>query len=337
MPEFRTDSLTGRSVIIAENRADRPNEFAPAARQDAPSDATSGETPTAPFACPFCPGQESETPAAVYEQLGDDSRWRLRVVPNRYPALTPDPVLPHPNPFPEGEGTCGQPSVGVHEVVIESARHVESVTALSVSEFGDVLEAYAQRLIHWRNDGRFRYGLVFKNVGRQAGASLSHVHSQLIALPEVPPVAERELNRATAEFESQPVCPYCRWISQERTSGERIVFERDGFMAFCPFASLLPYEVWLMPVGHEPWFERGGATERLAGVLHDLLRRVEAVVPASGYNLLVRTAPWDEDVGSWCHWRIEILPRLASIAGLELATGVHINPLAPEHAARQMR
>lgn len=108
-------------------------------------------------------------------------------------------------------------------------------------------------------------------------------------------------------------------------------------MAFCPFASLLPYEVWLMPVGHEPWFERGGATERLAGVLHDLLRRVEAVVPASGYNLLVRTAPWDEDVGSWCHWRIEILPRLASIAGLELATGVHINPLAPEHAARQMR
>lgn len=143
--------------------------------------------------------------------------------------------------------------------------------------------------------------------------------------------------RAAEEFKSQQVCPYCRWIDRERTSGERIVLDRDGYVAFCPFASLQPGEVWLLPTRHEPWFEQSDSLGRLADVLHQLLRRVEAVVPGSSYNLLVRTAPWDGAVTDWCHWRIEILPRVASIAGLELATGVHINPVAPEHAARQMR
>ena len=288
MPDLRTDQLIGRSVIIAENRAGRPNEFEPAAGQNSSSHSTQCRTPAAPFDCPFCPGNEAGTPPAVYEQRGDDGQWRLRVVPNKYPALTIAADLPHPNPLPEGEGREQRPAFGVHEVVIESARHVESVTELSVPELADVLAVYAQRLNHWQHDGRFRYGLVFKNLGGQAGASLSHVHSQLVALPGVPPVAQRELARAKDEYEARHECPYCHWIRRERSTGERMVIDRDGLVAFCPFASLLPYEVWLMPTSHKPWFERGDSTGRLADVLHDVLNRVEAAVPGAGYNLLVR-------------------------------------------------
>jgi UDPglucose--hexose-1-phosphate uridylyltransferase len=344
MPELRTDHLIGRSVFIAENRAGRPNEFESTAGRDTPSHPSRGQTPVAPPACPFCPGNEAGTPPAVYEQRDDDGQWRLRVVPNKYPALTMATSLPHSNPLlttasprPTGEGLDQRPAIGVHEVVIESARHVESATDLSVPELADVLATYAERLNHWHNDGRFRYGLVFKNLGRQAGASLSHVHSQLVALPDLPPVARRELARAKDDYESHRECPYCRWIQRERTSGARVVMDGEGFVAFCPFASLLPYEVWLMPTSHEPWFERGDFSGELARVLHELLRRVEATVPGAGYNLLLRTAPWDDSSSDCCHWRIEVLPRVVGLAGFELATGVHINPLAPEHAARQMR
>jgi len=335
MPELRTDRLTGRSVIVAENRAGRPNEFAPAAGQYAASVAAAGAVAPESFTCPFCPGQEALTPPAVFESKDEVGHWRIRVVPNKFPALTLDPMLP----LSEGEGTRDRPALGAHEVVVESARHVESVTALSVSELDEVLSVYASRLRHWRNDGRFRYGLVFKNLGSLAGASLSHVHSQLVALPDVPPLVQRELDRAEAAFKSQGECPYCRLVNDERKDGARIVLDRDGYVAFCPYASLQPYEVWLLPARHEPWFEQGdhGAAGRLADVLHGLLKRVEAAVPGAAYNLLLRTAPWDEAAAEWCHWRIEILPRVAGIAGMELATGVHINPRAPERAARHMR
>lgn len=336
MPEFRTDWLTGRSVIVAEGRAGRPNEFATTARPHAPSSPAPDEPDRAVFVCPFCPGQESRTPPAVYERLDEQGRWQVRVVPNKFPALTLDDIPP----LSLGEGTSQQPAVGVHEVVIESARHVDRTSAMSLPEFQEVLAAYGERLRHWHDDGRFRYGLVLKNVGPDAGASLSHVHSQLIALTELPPTVARELRRAEESFSHGRTCPYCHWIEQERIVGERIVFERDGYIAFCPSASLQPYEVWLLPVEHQPWFERDegfGGPERLANLLHELLRHMEVEISVPGYNFLLQTAPWIDAVADWCHWRIEVIPRTTALAALEIATGVHINPVAPERAAREMR
>ncbi len=201
-----------------------------------------------------------------------------------------------------------------------------------------MLEAYAARLRHLREQGTWQYGLVFKNQGRRAGASMAHVHSQLVALPFVPPTVEAEQQRAAEEFFRRDSCPYCRWIEQERLGGERIVLERDGFVAFCPFASWQPYEVWLMPVEHQPWVEATVADEldRLANVLHDLIGRIEQVVPGADYNFLIRTSPWVDGRERWSHWRIELLPRINSFAGFEVATGVHINHLAPERAALQL-
>lgn len=340
MPELRTDWLTGRTVVVAEDRAGRPNEFGEGGELDRVIAATSRDS----FECPFCPGNEHRTPPAVYEQPGADGRWRVRVVPNRYPAFEVGRVdytaAEAASPKAEVPAPGVEAAVGTHEVIVETARHVNRTSAISAAELRDVLEAYAARLRHWRADGRFRYGLVFKNQGPRAGASLAHLHSQLVALPAVPSNVGREMRRAEHEFRREQKCPYCRLIQQERSSGERIVLDRDGYVAYCPYASWQPWEVWLLPAQHQPAFERLGppaAIDRLADVLHDLVSRVETIVPSASYNLLLRTAAWLDGVDPWCHWRIEILPRVADFAGLELAAGIHINPLSPEHAAGQLR
>jgi UDPglucose--hexose-1-phosphate uridylyltransferase len=329
VPELRTDWLTGRTVIIAEERAARPNDF---------SESTIGKVTArgirdAISSCPFCPGQEHRTPTAVHELPDGSSGWRVRVVPNRFPAVR----------LPAGEYAATEATseaIGAHEVIIETARHETRTSALRVDELRVVLDTYALRLRQWRADGRWRYGLVFKNQGPRAGASLAHVHSQLVALPGVPPTVATELQRATDDFAARQKCPYCRLIQQEHSFEERIVLDQDGFIAFCPPASWQPFETWLLPHKHEPAFEHLAAAiqlEHLAGVLHKLIGRIESVVPEASYNLILRTAPWVEGNEGWCHWRIELLPRLAAFAGLELAAGIHINPLSPERAAGYLR
>jgi UDPglucose--hexose-1-phosphate uridylyltransferase len=319
-------------VLVAENRALRPNEFELSGITGENSGGTvslTGRDVSGSASCPFCVGNESRTPPAVYQPCDDQGRWQIRVVPNMYPAVELQP-----------SEEVALSAVGAHEVIIESRQHVDRMSALSAGELQCVLGAYAQRLRHWHDDGRFGYGLIFKNQGPRAGASLAHVHSQLIALPAAPPAVERELQRAKHDFEKHRSCSYCRLNESERAEGARIVFDRDGFVAFCPYASLQPLEIWLQPLEHGPWFERlagGDALERLAGILADLFGKLESAVPEAAYNLLLRTAPWQPDVESCCHWRIEILPRFNALAGLELATGVHINPLAPEPAAARLR
>jgi UDPglucose--hexose-1-phosphate uridylyltransferase len=350
MPELRKDWLTGRSVIIAENRALRPNEFevptAPSPDFEEGLAASIGEQSIANLAlaevglteapgvpaCPFCPGNELGTPPAVYAPTNELGQWQLRVVPNKFPALSLDRDCAQPG---------AEPALGAHEVIVESRRHVDRVSAISVYEFRRVLESYAARLRHWRDHDNLAYGLIFKNQGPRAGASLAHLHSQLIAMPDIPPLVEAELQRAKDAYEQNKACPYCRLIADERTSAARIVLDRDGYVAFCPYASLQPHEVWLMPAVHSASFEQlssGDSLDALADVLHLLITRLEQVIPAASYNMLLRTGPWRlVECTEWFHWRIELLPRTTSIAGLEIATGVFINPLAPEHAAPLLR
>jgi UDPglucose--hexose-1-phosphate uridylyltransferase len=335
MPELRTDWLLGRSVFVAENRALRPNEF----------ETTSGESALAGGNiqpnCPFCAGNEARTPPAVFEPFDERQQWRVRVVPNMFPAVSLDAAVTGGAVAAATEATAAAlPALGAHEVIIESPYHVDRLSALSPRELRDVLASYAERLRWWREDGRFCYGLVFKNQGPQAGASLAHLHSQLVALPNVPPVVAAELQRAEELYGKLSACPYCQMLAIERANGQRIVFERDGYVAFCPFASWQPYETWLMPTTHEPSFELaagGDGLDRLAQALHPLIARLESIVPEAAYNLLLRTAPWGVNCEPWSHWRIELLPRTNPFAGLEVATGVHINQLSPERAARELR
>jgi UDPglucose--hexose-1-phosphate uridylyltransferase len=230
-------------------------------------------------------------------------------------------------------------AIGAHEVIVETPRHVDRMSALSEQELHDVLETYVTRLRQWRDTGRYAYGLIFKNQGARAGASLAHLHSQFIALPNLPPVVVAEFDRATHDFQERRCCPYCRIVEFERMEAIRMVLDTNDFVAFCPSASVQPFEAWLLPARHEPFFEdsRSDSLDRLTAVLFDLLRRIEAVVPESAYNMLLRTAPWLGGGHDWCHWRIEILPRSSSFAGFELASGMFINSLAPERAASKLR
>jgi len=346
MPDLRTDWLTGRTVLVAENRALRPNEFHSESRLLLLPDGEAASAPggtSAALSCPFCPGHESQTPQAEYEHLDESGHWQLRVIPNKYPAVTNSVVVggsPVVGLAAEQSAAPCIPALGAHEVVIESARHIDRTSALSARELRCVLEAYANRLRHWQSDRRLAYGLVFKNQGPRAGASIAHLHSQILALPVIPPAVEAELSRARQVADRSAACQYCRLLDQERAQGDRIVFDHDGFVAFCPFASLQPHEVWLLPTHHQPSFEHAASADtlnRLATALHVLIARLEPLVPAASFNLLLRTAPWRIDCDNWFHWRIELLPRVNAIAGLEIATGMYINPIPPEHAARELR
>jgi UDPglucose--hexose-1-phosphate uridylyltransferase len=318
MTDLRKDELFDRCVLIAENRGDRPNEF----RGDVATSAGATSSPHA--ACPFCAGSEHETPPPVYEKLDPLGNWQVRVVPNKYPAIVPD---------------APGASAGVHEVVIESPRHIYHSSQLTVAELADVLDAYRQRLQHWRGDGRFRYGVVFKNVGAAAGASLAHLHSQLMALHDVPPAIERELDQLERHQQSTGHCGVCARIREETDGRQRTVFDDDHFAVYCPWASLQPYETWIVPRAHRGAFEDKDdepTDDRLARVLHSMLARIERVLPGAGYNVVIHTAAWDRPANGF-HWRLEIRPRLTTLAGLELGTGVYINQVSPERAARRLR
>ncbi|HEX5471668.1 MAG TPA: DUF4931 domain-containing protein [Lacipirellulaceae bacterium] len=336
---MRSDSLTGRSVLIAENRASRPNEFA-----GAPAFSVGVVASNLGAACPFCAGSETRTPAPTYEKLDEQGRWQVRVVPNVYPALTPAELVDTPSLATTAgdHGDTGMqvtPAVGVHEVIIECPNHRDRLSALSVQELRMVVEAYVERLLHWRQSGTYQYGLVFKNQGAAAGASISHLHSQLIVVPRIPPIVAAESARAREEYARTQQCPYCRLVKTELAKGERIVVCREGFVAFCPFASWQPFEIWLMPANHDPSIELATPSklDQLTYVLHALISRLEAIVPGAAYNLLMRTAPWSDGCDEWSHWRIELLPRMNALAGIEVATGIHINSMAPERAALKLR
>ncbi len=315
MPEFRQDPLSGRWVIIAEDRAGRPHDYV------APPVSRKEDT------CPFCAGNEHETPTAVasYALVNSTAAWDVRVVPNKFPAVASDP-------HPPATSWNGRTAVGRHEVIIESHRHLSSFTALPADAGELVFRVYQERL-HAIDRDRFPYGLVFKNTLPAAGASLEHLHSQLIALPFVPPDVARVQGRMREHFESSRNCLLC---DAQRTAAERVVAETEHLIAFCPYASRFAYETWILPKEHQPRFEDFSGTAECSWLVGDVVRRLETFLNRPAYNYLIDTAPFDSSPGDYYHWHIELFPRLTKCAGFEWASGCYINPVRPESAASRL-
>ncbi|MCA9237477.1 MAG: DUF4921 family protein [Planctomycetales bacterium] len=311
MPELRIDPIVGRHVYIAEDRAGRPQDYADV--EDVPSRRVN---------CPFCAGHEDETPAAAAETLGADGEWHVRVVPNKYPALADRGV-----------------AAGVHEVIIESPRHVAALPELDQGQLARVLAMHRDRLRSCAAQPELAAGLVFKNSGHRAGASLEHIHSQLVALPYVPETLAAELAAAERLIADSHCCPFCDLIAAERTADQRIIMEADGFVALAAYAGRQPYETWILPTAHSADFLAIDAhgCDAAAQILLKLTAALEHVAPGAAYNLLLHTAPFAERGAPHFHWHWELVPRLSQFAGLELGGGVYINPLAPEHAAKELR
>jgi UDPglucose--hexose-1-phosphate uridylyltransferase len=326
MPELRIDPICGRRVYIAEDRAGRPFDY-----DERPSANVSADECAARIAnCPFCAGHEAITPIESAVVLDDAGQWQVRVVPNKYPAVT----------LAAEEAHAGfTAAVGAHEVIIESPRHLLDVTELDADRLATVIRVYRDRLRHWAADPRLKHALVFKNSGWAAGASLEHVHSQLAALPYVPAVVHAELDGAHRHFAAHRRCAFCDLIRSELEAGERLVARGEGFIAFCASAGRQPYETWILPEGHAARFDvlTDAQARAAAVVLQDVLRRLHVQTPSAAYNVVLHTSPFDDLHADAYHWHWELIPRIANLAGLELGAGVYINPLSPEHAAQRLR
>lgn len=328
MPEYRQDPLSRRWVIVGSDRAARPNEFIeePVRRQ--------------PLPCPFCIGHESETPPAVALYPAGGANWLVRVVPNKFPAVTTDEaVCPSCLPLGGDEHSADIPGFGRHEVIIESPRHVASLAELTPDEAEQVFHAYRDRMLTLKAEGQYRYVQIFKNVGPAAGASLEHVHSQLVALPGVPEVVAQELASCRDYFAQHGRPLLADTIEQELAAGERIVATTEHFVAFCPRAGRFPYETWLLPRQSNPSFEitQTGELGELSRLMQDLIGRIERTAGCTAYNCVLHSQPFDTPADDHYHWHIEIIPRTTKIAGFEWGTGCYINPLPPEAAAAHLR
>jgi UDPglucose--hexose-1-phosphate uridylyltransferase len=341
--EMRFDWLADRWVIIAPQRTARPDDFIrqPVRLQDAAT-------------CPFCSGKEDETPTAVATYAGakssSASHWRVRVVPNKFPAVN-TPLegigVPHFEAAVDSEHEPGdridlfrrRELFGAHEVIIESPEHVQSITGLDAEAIDLVFQAYRDRLDYWLHQRRCAYAVLFKNVGQDAGASLAHTHSQLIATDEVPSDIKRSVDRMQLFFQRESECLFCRMAQDELDFELRVVEQTRDFVAFCPFASRCPSSVTVIPKRHESHFELLDpfATRQLSWLVHRLIRRIEKCYPETAYNFVLHTAPNCLSNPEFFHWRLELFPRLTKVAGFEWGSDCYINPLAPEEAAHNLR
>jgi len=337
MPELRKDPIIGRWVIIATERARRPDQFT-----------TEVQAGPAEKPCPFCEGSESHTPPEIYAIRPNHSSangpgWQLRVVPSIAPFLRIEGDLDR-----QGKGLYDlMNGIGAHEIVIETSRHIGNIADLSEEQITKIITCYIDRINDLEKDQRFKYVLVFKNHGWKAGGGrVQHSRSQLIATPVNPKRVKEELAGARNYFLNHERCIFCDLIKQEIRDKERLIFDIDGFIAIAPFASRFPFEVWILPKKHSCDFTSLEMSMRidLARIMQQVLAKIKKGLNDPPYNYILHTAPFRrQKIGYWktldedYHWHIEIIPRLTRVAGFEWGTGFYICPLPPENAAKFLR
>jgi UDPglucose--hexose-1-phosphate uridylyltransferase len=327
MNELRRDPITGRWIIVFTDKIPKISDLKLEPQEKV------GQS-----SCPFCPGNEAQTPPEIiaHRKHGPpNSRgWTVRVVSNKFPALKIEGDLNK-----EGFGVFDMMNgIGAHEVIIETPDHMRDMADLTYTEAEEALWAYLARSIDLKRDKRFKYILIFKNYGKVAGASLEHPHTQLIALPIVPKRVFEELEGAAKYFEYKERCVFCDIIRDEQDEKERIIYEDRSFLAFCPFVSRFPYEVWILPKKHGSDFtalERDSVSS-LARALRDSLARIKKLLLDPAYNFIVHTSPINGHEREDFHWHIEIMPKLAKVAGFEWGSGFYINPVPPDMAAENL-
>ena len=338
MPELRKDPIIGRWVIIATDRAKRPDQFLGQV-----------EKPFEPQeSCPFCEGRESKTPPEIYAYRPKNTPantpgWDLRVVPSIAPFLRIEGDIDR-----RGKGIYDVTNgIGAHEIIIETNQHIANMADLSAEQIAKVVTAYIARISDLEKDERFKYVLVFKNYGWQAGAGrIGHSRSQLIATPVNPKRVKEELAGARAYYDYHERCIFCDLVKQEIAAKERVVLDIDGFIAIVPFAPRFPFEAWIMPKEHSCDFTSLAPLQRLelGKILKKTLLKLKIGLNDPPYNFVIHTAPFRRPkAGYWksidhdYHWHIEITPRLTRVAGFEWGTGFYICPILPEDAAKFLR
>lgn len=327
MSELRQNLATKEWVIIATERAKRPHEFALYVQKPC----TDG--PEWDARCPFCPGNE-ETELEVLRRPAEGS-WQVRIVGNRYPALAPADTLDR-----QYIGLVRRISgVGYHEVIVETPRHNTCAALQPAEEVATVFRTFVDRGWMVQSDRRIEYILFFKNHGRQAGASLTHPHAQMIALPMVPNDVRARADEARHHFDEVGKCAFCEMLEHELATRSRIIAESEHFLAFAPYASVTPFHIWVMPKAHISSFlhTQEGELDDLGQLMHTVLGKLYFGLGNPDYNYAIRTAPVSDLGAAYLHWYITIVPRISYAAGFEIGSGIYINASLPEECAEFLR
>jgi len=326
---MRQDPTTKEWVIIARDRAQRPHELV----RKHNGTSLPEYSPT----CPFCSGNEHMTPPEIlsYKDPGTGC-WRVRVFANKYPALSPVGSTTRR----EEEGFFrSMDGVGMHEIIVETPLHDERLARMDVRDIEHVLQAYRERYNALSAVDFVRAIVIFKNHGPSAGTSLMHSHSQLVATPVIPKMMRIRQNVAADYFDSIGRCLYHDLIEHERELGTRILRETERFVVFHPFASKQPFETWIVPKSRQASF--GSVTDRdltqLAGLLQMTLGALDKGLNNPDYNYIIHSAPTGEEDMKYFLWHLRIIPRVATMAGFEMGSGIRINPVIPEDTAQFIR
>lgn len=333
--ELRQDLVTGKWVAIATARAKRPNTFSASVKKQA-------VLPKYKNDCPFCNLVQYPQEPDVVRLPDDPDNWRLHIFGNKYPAFTAhteEVRTWNRGPYRAMEAT------GFHDVLATRWHH-EIDASLSILDLALQLEALQIRYQQLMVKPSVNYIQIMKNNGLAAGASLEHPHHQIMTTPVLPNDVHDMMLGAEKYSQQFGVSPFTAAIDFERESGERIVWENDDFLVFCPFASRAPFAMWVAPKVHEPFFQNVTPEHRrsLAAALSQALRRLGQGLNNPDYNYFVHSAPCD-DTGFVCNvatfkqfrWYIEILPRFGSHGGFEMGTGMEIVTALPEESAAFLR
>lgn len=304
-PHLRKDVFSSSWVIVSDERGKRPNDYI-----------------DSKVICPFCPGNEKETPPSIVEKRRD-GRWYIRVVRNKYPALTEENKI-----VSEPDGMFLKQFVkGHHEVIIETPSHNDKI--YEIEHLDEVFEIFAARMDEFYREKGVKYVMLFRNYGRNAGASLKHPHSQIISLPIVPLRVKDEVERFNEYFKKNRRCLMCDVIRSEMELNKRVLFCNSSFIAFAPFASRFNFELWISPLKHSAHFFKSQDFDKLAEIFTFVFESIHCSIKDVSYNIIFHSAPKG---CSYFHWHIEILPKLALPAGFEWGSGFYINSIPPEVA-----
>jgi UDPglucose--hexose-1-phosphate uridylyltransferase len=327
MPEFRQNMVSKEWVIIATERAKRPDNFVQKKEERKP-------LPPHKKDCPFCAGNESLTPPSLFS-IEKNGVWSLRVVPNKFAALQSQLTTDrkHEGRFLKADG------FGIAEVVIETPSHHLTIATMDPVDVKNTVIAYKERYTALSKNGRIDLITIFRNYGERAGTSLEHPHSQIIATPIVPPHVRNPLYQSQLACDTYGDCIYCGMMEEERRQQVRVVEETEYFLVVCPFASRSPFETRIYPKVHRSSFASISDRELIdfASVLQKTLKRLCVGLNDPDYNYVIRSAPIEDSEVKYHHWYVVIVPKLTTPAGFEIGTGIYINSTLPEQCAEFLR
>jgi UDPglucose--hexose-1-phosphate uridylyltransferase len=355
MSELRQNPTTKEWVIISAERRRRPQEFKKSSKEKEERNNLSEYVDD----CPFCSGNENFSPHEIqsYRAIGTNPNskgWWIRVVPNKFAALSLDPEPQFSDLAPKADtfnttadyfypGAADlfrtKPGIGAHEVVIDTPKHNEVLPVFSDMQAQELFLMYRDRYLDLHKDSRFKYIIIFKNYGPNAGTSIIHSHSQIIATPVIPLTLRNNISKARYYYNETGRCIFCDMIKAEIVDGRRIILQTNYFIVFHPFASESPFETWIMPLEHETCFSNASLEKikALGVIVKKILNAMYNALGDPDYNYVINNAPIADEREDYYHWSLRIIPRLTMRAGFEIGTGMSINTAIPEETADFMK